>query len=192
MDQERIARAVKEILLAVGENPDREGLRETPERVAKMYAEVFSSLGKRPSDVANYKVFHVADQPEMVLIQDIPFYSMCEHHLLPFFGTVNLAYVPKAGRVIGLSKIPRLVDFVTHKPGMQERVTTELVKELTELLDPAGIAVTVAARHLCMEMRGVNKAGQFTYTNRFVGTFKDDLTLRQEFLQQTGGRHGQL
>ncbi len=192
MDQERIAHAVREILEAVGEDPNREGLRETPTRVAKMYAEVFSSLGKQPETVANYKVFHVTEQPEMVLVQAIPFYSMCEHHLLPFFGTVNLAYVPQAGRVIGLSKIPRLVDFVTHKPGMQERVTTDLVAELTRLLDPAGVAVTIAARHLCMEMRGVNKAGQFTYTNRFTGVFKDDLALRQEFLQQTGGSNGQL
>ncbi len=121
----------------------------------------------------------------MVLVQHIPFYSMCEHHLLPFFGYANVAYVPKDKKVIGLSKIPRLLDFVTKKPGMQERVTTDLVAELQRILDPAGIAVTIAARHLCMEMRGVNKAGQFTYTDKFTGQFKTDSDLKQEFLNQT-------
>ena len=189
MDQLRIEKAVHELLLAIGEDPEREGLQETPQRVAKMYAEVFGSLGKQPEDVATYKTFSVDDQPEMVLVQAIPFYSMCEHHFLPFFGTVSVAYVPKNGKVIGLSKIPRLVDFVAKKPGMQERVTTELVAELTRILDPAGVAVTVAARHLCMEMRGVQKTGQFTYTNRFTGVFRTDLALRQEFLNQSRGQN---
>ena len=189
MDQEKLIKATKMMIEAFGEDPDREGLRETPERVAKMYAEIFSSLdAKRPEAVTNYKVFHVADTPEMVAVQEIPFYSMCEHHLLPFFGTVSVAYVPKNGRVIGLSKIPRLVDFVSHKPGMQERVTTELVQELTRLLDPAGVAVVVAARHMCMEMRGVTKAGQFTYTSHFTGAFLDQPNLKQEFLYQVRGR----
>lgn len=192
MDQMRIEKAVHELLLAIGEDPNREGLQETPQRVAKMYAEVFNSIGKKPEEVATYKTFSVNDQPEMVLVQAIPFYSMCEHHLLPFFGTVNVAYVPKNGKVIGLSKIPRLVDFVTKKPGMQERVTTELVAELTRILAPAGVAVTVAARHLCMEMRGVQKTGQFTYTDRFTGVFKTDLTLRQEFLHRSRGQNGKL
>ncbi|MBU5283065.1 GTP cyclohydrolase I FolE [Limosilactobacillus reuteri] len=185
MDQQKIAKAVKDLLIAIGEDPKREGLAETPQRVAKMYQEVFSSLNHQPEEVANYKVFHVDDVPEMVLVQHIPFYSMCEHHLLPFFGYANVAYVPKDKKVIGLSKIPRLLDFVTKKPGMQERVTTDLVAELQRILDPAGIAVTIAARHLCMEMRGVNKAGQFTYTDKFTGQFKTDRDLKQEFLNQT-------
>ncbi|MCH3921698.1 GTP cyclohydrolase I FolE [Limosilactobacillus sp.] len=185
MDQVKVEQAVRDLLVALGEDTTREGLVETPQRVAKMYAEIFSSLDHRPEDFTNYKVFHVDDLPEMVLIQHIPFYSMCEHHLLPFFGYANVAYVPKDGRVIGLSKIPRLVDFVTKKPGMQERVTTDLVHELQRILEPDGIAVSVAARHMCMEMRGIRKTGQFTYTDKFTGTFKTDLALRQEFLQQT-------
>lgn len=188
MDQKKIETAVTMILEALGEDPAREGLKETPTRVAKMYAEVFSGLGKRPEDFTNYKVFHVATAPEMVVVQEIPFYSMCEHHLLPFFGTVSLGYVPKDGRVIGLSKIPRLVDFATHRPGMQERVTTDLVAEFQRLLDPAGIAVTVAARHLCMEMRGVTKAGQFTYTSQFTGAFLDQPELKHQFLAQVRTR----
>ena len=165
MDQQKIAKAVKDLLIAIGEDSEREGLAETPQRVAKMYQEVFSSLNHQPEEMVNY--------------------SMCEHHLLPFFGYANVAYVPKDKKVIGLSKIPRLLDFVTKKPGMQERVTTDLVAELQRILDPAGIAVTIAARHLCMEMRGVNKAGQFTYTDKFTGQFKTDRDLKQEFLNQT-------
>lgn len=185
MDQQKIEKAVRDLLIAIGENPSREGLLETPQRVAKMYQEVFSSLKRQPEDMVNYKVFHISDVPEMVLVQHIPFYSMCEHHLLPFFGYANVAYVPKDGRVIGLSKIPRLIDFVTKKPGMQERVTTDLVAELQRILDPAGIAVTISARHLCMEMRGVNKAGQYTYTDKFTGQFKENKDLKREFLMQT-------
>lgn len=188
MDQKKIETAVTMILEALGEDPQREGLQETPARVAKMYAEVFAGLGKRPEDFTNYKVFHVDEAPELVVVQEIPFYSMCEHHLLPFFGTVSVGYVPQAGRVIGLSKIPRLVDFVTHRPGMQERVTTDLVTELQRLLDPAGIAVTVAARHLCMEMRGVTKTGQFTYTAKYTGAFTTQPALKQQFLDQVSGQ----
>ena len=192
MDQQKIEKAVRDLLIAIGENPHREGLLETPQRVAKMYQEVFSSLKHQPEDVANYKVFHVSDVPEMVLVQHIPFYSMCEHHLLPFFGYATVAYVPKDGRVIGLSKIPRLIDFVTKKPGMQERVTTDLAAELQRILDPAGIAVTISARHLCMEMRGVNKAGQYTYTDKFTGRFKEDKDLKREFLMQTRNNRADL
>ncbi|KRM81439.1 GTP cyclohydrolase I [Limosilactobacillus coleohominis DSM 14060] len=192
MDQQKIEKVVRDLLIAIGENPHREGLLETPQRVAKMYQEVFSSLKRQPEDVANYKVFHASDVPEMVLFQHIPFYSMCEHHLLPFFGYANVAYVPKDDQVIGLSKIPRLIDFVTKKPGMQERVTTDLAAELQRILDPAGIAVTISARHLCMEMRGVNKAGQYTYTDKFTGRFKEDKDLKREFLMQTRNNHADL
>ena len=183
IDQEKIRKAVALLLEGIGEDPGREGLAETPDRVARMYEEIFAGM---EADAAQplAKVFAV-DDSEMVLEKDIVFYSMCEHHLLPFFGYANVAYVPKDKKVIGLSKIPRLLDFVTKKPGMQERVTTDLVAELQRILDPAGIAVTIAARHLCMEMRGVNKAGQFTYTDKFTGQFKTDRDLKQEFLNQT-------
>lgn len=126
----------------------------------------------------------------MVIVEHIPFYSLCEHHLLPFFGEANVAYVPRDGKVIGLSKIPRLVDFAARRPGMQERVTTDIVKELQRLLNPRGIAVTITARHLCMEMRGINKRGQDTYTSRFTGLFNDDDGLRREFLMKS--EHGQV
>lgn len=185
MDQLKVEQAVHDLLVALGEDPDREGLKETPQRVAKMYAEIFASLGHQPEEFTNYKVFHVDEQPEMVLVQQIPFYSMCEHHLLPFFGHANVAYVPRDGKVIGLSKIPRLVDFVTKQPGMQERVTTDLVNQLQRILNPTGIAVTISARHMCMEMRGINKAGQFTYTDKYTGIFKENVDLRHEFLEQT-------
>ena len=190
MDQKAVEQAVKQLLLAIGDDPQRPGLVETPQRVAKMYAELSSSIGHRPEDVANYKVFHVDDVPRMVSVEHIPFYSLCEHHLLPFFGEANVAYVPRDGRVIGLSKIPRLVDFAAKRPGMQERVTTDIVNELQRLLTPRGIAVTITARHLCMEMRGINKRGQDTYTSRFTGVFETDDALRREFLMKN--EHGPI
>lgn len=190
MDQKAVEQAIKQLLLAIGDDPTRPGLVETPQRVAKMYAEIASSLGRQPEDVANYKVFHVDDAPRMVSVEHIPFYSLCEHHLLPFFGEANVAYVPRDGQVIGLSKIPRLVDFAAKRPGMQERVTTEIVSELQRLLNPQGIAVTITARHLCMEMRGINKRGQDTYTSRFTGVFDTDDALRREFLMRS--EHGQI
>lgn len=190
MDQKAVEQAVKQLLIAIGDDPQRPGLVETPQRVAKMYGEIASSLGHQPEDVANYKVFQVEDTPRMVMVEHIPFYSLCEHHLLPFFGEANVAYVPRDGKVIGLSKIPRLVDFAARRPGMQERVTTDIVKELQRLLNPRGIAVTMTARHLCMEMRGINKRGQDTYTSRFTGLFDEDDGLRREFLMKS--EHGQV
>lgn len=190
MDQKAVEQAVKQLLIAIGDDPQRPGLVETPQRVAKMYGEIASSLGRQPEDVTNYKVFQVEDTPRMVIVEHIPFYSLCEHHLLPFFGEANVSYVPRDGKVIGLSKIPRLVDFAARRPGMQERVTTDIVKELQRLLNPRGIAVTITARHLCMEMRGINKRGQDTYTSRFTGLFNDDDGLRREFLMKS--EHGQV
>lgn len=192
MDQKAIEAAVTQLLKAIGEDPARPGLKETPARVARMYAEVASSIGHQPEDFTNYKVFHVDDSPRMVTVQQIPFYSLCEHHLLPFFGEASVAYVPRDGQVIGLSKIPRLVDYVTRRPGMQERVTTDLVKELQRLLNPKGIAVVINARHMCMEMRGINKRGQFTYTSKFTGDFDRDASLREEFLAQVRAHHANM
>jgi GTP cyclohydrolase I len=186
LDSKKIEHAITDILEAIGEDPQRPGLVETPQRVAKAYEEMFSGLNQQPEDFSDYKIFQVDDDPEMVMVQKIPFYSMCEHHLLPFFGVANVAYVPKNGKVIGISKIPRLVDFVAKRPGMQEKVTTQIVDELQRILDPAGVAVSISARHMCMEMRGISKSGLFTYTSKFTGSFKADQNLKQQFLQQTG------
>ncbi|GKT03754.1 GTP cyclohydrolase I FolE [Furfurilactobacillus sp. WILCCON 0119] len=186
--QANITAAVRTILTNVGEDPDRAGLVETPMRVAKAYAEMFSSLDKE--EFVDYKLFKEDTNADMVLVGQIPFYSMCEHHLLPFFGQVNVAYVPKDGTIIGLSKIPRLVDFVTRRPTVQENVTNEIAAELVRILAPAGVAVSVSARHMCMEMRGVNKTGSVTQTVKYTGTFKTDAALRQEFLTRTS--HGNL
>lgn len=180
--QQKIENAVREILSAVGEDPTRPGLLETPARVARMYAEVFASQTAAPFD--NYKVFRVEEPTEMVLLKDIPFYSMCEHHLLPFFGTVQVAYVPQHHQVIGLSKIPRLIDYCAKKPNVQERLTVAIAKELQRILDPAGVAVSITARHMCMEMRGVSKPGVHTESSYYSGQFKQDLELKREFLQR--------
>ena len=171
-----------QILAAIGDDPDRPGLVETPDRVARMYEEVFSST-TAPA-FKDYKIFDSShDQDEIVLIKDIPFYSMCEHHLLPFFGTATVAYVPKDGKIIGLSKIPRLVDFVTKKPTLQENVTSEIADELTRILNPAGVAVIVKARHMCMEMRGVKKLNSQTRTAYYTGAFKDPQMKQNLMLQ---------
>ncbi len=184
-NQKKIEQAVKMILEAVGEDPDRDGLVETPGRVARMYSEVFSSVNAPAFD--NYKLFPVDETTEMVLIKDISFYSMCEHHLLPFFGTVDVAYIPNHQRVMGLSKIPRLIDYCAKRPNVQERMTVNIAKELTRILDPQGIAVSVSARHMCMEMRGVEKTGSQTETSYYTGAFKTDHELKQEFLQRING-----
>lgn len=186
MNEEKIEQSVKDFLEAIGEDPNREGLVETPKRVAKAYAEIFAGLNATRDQFTDYKIFHVEEDPGMVMVQQIPFYSMCEHHLLPFFGTANVAYVPSDGKVIGISKIPRLVDFVAKRPGMQEKVTTQIVDQLGEILDPKGIAVSVSARHMCMEMRGISKSGLYTYTSKLTGVFQTDNDLKQEFLRQTG------
>lgn len=178
----KIEHAVREILSAVGEDPDRPGLVETPARVARMYAEVFATKTAAPFD--NYKLFKVENPTEMVLLKDIPFYSMCEHHLLPFFGTVQVAYVPQHDQVIGLSKIPRLVDYCAQQPNVQERLTVSIATELQCILDPAGIAVSITARHMCMEMRGVSKPGVQTESSYYSGQFKTDIELKREFLQR--------
>ncbi|UQS86738.1 GTP cyclohydrolase I FolE [Nicoliella spurrieriana] len=179
--QQKIESAVKDILTAVGEDPTREGLIETPKRVAKMYAEVFSSLNR---EFTNYKVFNSDVQDNgTVIVRDIPFYSMCEHHLLPFFGRVTVAYVPRDGKIIGLSKIPRLVDFVASRPSVQENVTHQIGVQLDEILHPKGIAVIADARHMCMEMRGVKKQAGSTKTTYYRGVFKDP-TAKRELLDE--------
>ncbi|MBV8077402.1 MAG: GTP cyclohydrolase I FolE [Planctomycetaceae bacterium] len=186
MDLERICRAVREILIAVGEDPDREGLRETPDRVARMYAEVFRGLHQDPR-VHLQKTF-TQKYDEMVLIKDIHFESFCEHHLLPFTGKAHVAYIPN-GTVIGLSKIPRVIDVLTKRPQMQERLTEELADLLMKELDAQGVAVVMEATHSCMTIRGVHKPDSSFVTSAMRGCFKERLATRSEVLSLIfGGR----
>ncbi len=180
-----IENSVKNILSAVGDDPKRSGLIETPNRVMRMYHEIFSSVGQE--NFSDYKVFD--DQPsddKMVMLRNIPFYSMCEHHLMPFWGKVHVAYIPNHGKIIGLSKIPRLIDFVSHKLSLQEKVTDDIANQLEKILDPKGIAVVVDARHMCVEMRGVKKTESSTRTIKFTGEFSKQDSLKNEFLNSIG------
>jgi GTP cyclohydrolase IA len=179
MDLDRIKNAVREILLAVGEDPDREGLRETPDRVARMYAEVFQGLSQDPRTHLN-KLF-TQKYDEMVLIRDIRFVSFCEHHLLPVIGKAHVAYIPN-GKVIGLSKIPRVVDVLAKRPQMQERLTEELADLLMRELDAKGVAVVIEASHSCMTIRGVNKPDSSFVTSAMRGGFKERLATRSEVM----------
>lgn len=179
MDHQRIEKAVREILFAVGEDPDREGLQETPSRVARMYAEIFSGLTKDPA-IHLRKVFS-EKYDEIVLIRDIEFCSMCEHHLLPFTGKAHVAYLPD-GKVVGLSKIARVVDEVARRPQVQERMT-EVIADLVEHeLSARGVAVVIQATHSCMTMRGVKKPGSQCLTSSMRGVFRENLSSRAEVL----------
>ena len=178
IDQNRIEKAVREILLAIGDDPDREGLKETPLRVAHMYEEIFAGLHRDPLQEA--KIFEENLSEEMVIVKDIRFYSMCEHHLLPFHGSAHIAYIPKDGRILGLSKIARIVETVSHRPQLQERLTKEICETITKAVSPLGVAVIVEAEHLCMTMRGIKKPGCKTVTTSFNGSLKTDPGLRAE------------
>lgn len=180
MDKERIENAVREILIAIGEDPDREGLIETPKRVANMYAEVFSGLENDPRKYL--KVFSEEDNDEMVVVRDIPLYSMCEHHLLPFVGKAHIVYIPADGKVIGLSKLARIVDNFAHRPQIQERLTSQIADFLNDNLQPKGVAVIVEAEHLCMTMRGARAAGAKTRTSALRGMIRSDARTRAEAL----------
>jgi GTP cyclohydrolase I len=184
MDLDRIRRAVREILLAVGEEPDREGLRETPDRVARMYAEVFQGLHQDPG--VHLKKLFTQKYDEMVLIKDIRFVSFCEHHLLPIVGQAHVAYLPN-GRVIGLSKIPRVIDVLSKRPQMQERLTEELAELLMRELDAKGVAVVIEATHSCMTIRGVNKPDSTFVTSAMRGAFKERLATRTEVMSLIRG-----
>lgn len=179
VDQERIRKAVREILLAVGEDPDREGLVETPDRVARMYAEMFRGLHQDPT--IHLRKSFTQDYDEMVVVRDIAFASFCEHHLLPFTGKVQVAYIPK-GKVVGLSKIPRVVETLSHRPQLQERLTQDLAALLMTELDARGVAVVIEASHSCMTMRGVRKPGSTFVTSAMLGMFRDRHATRAEFL----------
>lgn len=168
------------IIEAIGEDPGREGLIETPERVARMYTEIFAGMHRDPREDL-YRVFLADQHQELVLVRDITFYSMCEHHFLPFYGTAHVAYVPD-GRVTGLSKLARLVEGFARRPQMQERLTTQVADALVEVLSPRGVLVVVEARHLCMEMRGVGKPGAITQTSAVRGQFRSSHATRAEAL----------
>ena len=179
VDRPRIEKAVREILEAIGEDPDREGLVRTPERVADMYAEIFAGLSHDPAE--HLAVTFAADHDEMIMVKDIPLYSVCEHHLVPFLGRAHLAYIPNAnGRITGLSKLARLVDSYARRLQVQERLTSEIAEQIEEKLEPRGVLVVVEAEHLCMSMRGVQKAGTTTVTSAVRGLFRDNAATRAE------------
>ena len=179
VDLDRIAAAVREILLAVGENPDREGLKQTPLRVARMYAEVFSGLHESPRQYL--RTFFTEQYDELVVLRDIPFHSMCEHHLLPFAGDAHIAYLPD-GRIVGLSKLARVVEAYARRPQVQERMTSQIADLLMEELHAKGVAVILKATHLCMTCRGVKKPGTLMVTSALRGLCKSDARTRGEVM----------
>jgi GTP cyclohydrolase IA len=179
VDQARIERAVREILLAVGDDPDRDGLLGTPARVARMYAEQFAGMRQSPEDVLT-TVFD-SEHDEIVLVRDIELYSMCEHHLVPFFGKAHIGYIPnEKGKITGLSKLARLVDVYARRPQVQERMTCQVADALMRVLEPRGVFVVLEAEHLCMSMRGVRKPGAKTVTSAVRGIFKENARSRSE------------
>ena len=181
IDIESAKQAVHSLLQAVGEHPEREGLRNTPDRVARMYSELLSGYRADPAKIINGALFNI-NYDEMVLVRDIEFYSLCEHHMLPFLGRAHVAYLP-AGKVIGLSKIPRMVDMYARRLQVQERMTRQIADFLQEYLEPQGVAVVVEAVHLCSMMRGVKKHDARMTTSAMHGAFRANLATRQEFLE---------
>jgi GTP cyclohydrolase I len=187
VDLPSIERAVRDILVAVGEDPDRDGLQRTPVRVAKMYAEVLAGLREDPAH--HLKVTFEADHDEMVMVRDIAFSSLCEHHLVPFIGRAHLAYIPGSdGRITGLSKLARMVDGFARRPQVQERLTSQIADAIVEALAPVGVLVVIEAEHLCMSMRGVKKPGAITVTSAVRGHLRDHAAARAEAMAFVTGR----
>jgi GTP cyclohydrolase I len=188
VDRPRLERAIREVLVAIGEDPERDGLQRTPARVADMYEELFAGLHDDPAK--HLTITFEANHDEMVMVRDIPLYSVCEHHLAPFHGRAHVAYIPgDDGRITGLSKLARLVDGFARRPQVQERLTTQVADALMDVLKPAGVFVVIEAEHLCMSMRGVKKPGTLTVTSAVRGLFKDNPATRAEamsFIHQTG------
>ena len=185
VDKPRIERAVREILEAIGEDADRDGLQRTPQRIADMYEEIFGGLHENPCDhlVTRFE----AEHDEMVMVRDIPLYSMCEHHLVPFTGRAHVAYIPgEDGRITGISKLARLVDGYARRPQVQEKLTTQVADAMMDALDPLGVFVVMEAEHLCMTMRGVRKPGSLTVTSAVRGIFKDNPATRAEAMSFVG------
>ena len=185
-DLERIKAAVNEMLAAIGEDPARDGLQDTPRRIAEMYAEVFGGLLADPSEHLNV-VFEVAHD-EMVILRNIPFYSMCEHHFLPFHGEAHVGYIPD-GRIVGISKLARVVEGYARRPQVQEKLTSQIAEAIMDVLKPDGVAVVIEAEHLCVTMRGAKKPGSRLVTSAMRGDFKQSAVTRAEFLSLVHGQH---
>lgn len=187
IDQVKIQQAVRSIIEAIGEDLEREGMLGTPQRVAEMYGELFDGIHQDPKEVLS--VGFEEGHREMVILKDIPFYSMCEHHLLPFYGVAHVGYIPNSnGRVVGASKIARVVEIVAHRPQLQERMTTQIAEALVEALHPDGVAVVIQAQHLCMTMRGIEKPGSNMVTSANRGLFRQKPATRAEFLSLVQGK----
>lgn len=185
LDKPRVEAAIRELLLAIGEDPDREGLVGTPDRVARACEELLGGMQEDPSQHLA-KQFHEDHNEEMVIVKDIPFSSMCEHHILPFIGKAHVAYIPRQGRITGLSKIARCVAGYAHRLQLQERLTSEIADAMVDVLDPRGVLVVIEAEHMCMTMRGIRSAGSLTTTSAVRGCFKDDMRTREEALRLLG------
>ena len=180
MDKKKIEEAIKEILIAIGEEPQRKALKETPSRVAEMYEEIFSGIKQSPEK--ELEVILDQKHDEIILLKGIPLYGVCEHHLVPFIGRAHVAYIPKGGRVTGLSKLARVVDILSKRPQVQERLTTQIAEIIMKKLKPRGVMVVIEAEHLCMSMRGVKKPGTLTVTSVVRGIFKENQKTRSETL----------
>jgi GTP cyclohydrolase I len=187
LDEAAIKAAVESIIRAIGEDPGRDGLTDTPRRVAEMYKELFSGMHKDP--VKELKVGYELGHREMIILKDIPFYSMCEHHLLPFYGVVHIGYIPNDdGRVVGISKLARVVEILAKRPQVQERLATQIAEAIMEGLKPGGVAVVIQAEHLCMVMRGIKKPGASVITSALRGTFRKKAAARAEFMSLIQGK----
>ncbi len=186
--QEEAEAAVRTLLLWAGDNPDREGLLDTPERVAKAYKELFSGYAQDPADVLGRTFEEIAGYDDIVLIQDIPFFSHCEHHMVPIIGKAHVAYLPDGEKVVGLSKIARVVDIYAHRLQTQESMTSQIANAIQDSLQPRGVAVMIEAEHMCMSMRGIRKSGSTTTTTTFTGTYKTDVNEQVRFMTLVKGR----
>jgi GTP cyclohydrolase I len=185
VDEERIVAAMREIIVAIGEDPERPDLLDTPRRIARMYQELFAGIHFDPCRILSESLEESHD--EMVIIKDIPFYSLCEHHFLPFYGVAHVGYVPK-GRVVGISKLARVVDAFAKRPQVQERLTSQVADSIQKCLQPDGVAVVIEAEHLCMTMRGIKKPGSRVVTSAVRGSFRRSALTRAEFLSLVQGR----
>ncbi len=181
MDKEKIKKAIYDLLIAIGENPERSGIKNTPDRMADMYCELLSGSKTEAAEIIQ-ETFNL-EHDGLVLVKDVPFYSMCEHHMLPFFGKCHIAYIPDGNRIVGLSKLVQVVDILSRQLQLQERLTTQIVDTIMKYLKPKGAAIVMEARHLCLEMRGIQKADSSTITSDVKGLFRSDLKTREEFLK---------
>ncbi|MGM0606902.1 MAG: GTP cyclohydrolase I FolE [Candidatus Muiribacteriota bacterium] len=186
MNKEKIKKAVGDILEAVGENPQREGLKDTPDRVARMYEELFSGIQEKPENIL--KIFFNEPHDEMIIVKDIPFSSMCEHHMMPFTGKAHVVYIPKNNQITGLSKLARLVNVFSKRLQLQERLTTDIADSIMKILNPLGVMVVISAEHMCMTIRGVKTPGAHTVTSAVRGIFQNDIAARNEAMSLIYGK----